>query len=87
MCFIISLNAQSYSYWSELCLLAAVKIVDGELHTGDTIHIKGHTSDFMQKVDSMELEHESADTAKPGDNVGIAMDEYTREHDSVYVVH
>ena len=73
-------------YFTDLHV-AAVKIVDGELHTGDTIHIKGHTSDFMQKVDSMELEHESADTAKPGDNVGIAMDEYTREHDSVYVVH
>ena len=67
--------------------VAAVKIADGELHTGDTIHIKGHTSDFIQKVGSMELEHESADIAKPGDNVGIAVDEYTREHDSVYVVH
>ena len=73
-------------YFTDLHV-AAVKIVDGELHTGDTIHIKGHTSDFMQKVDSMEMEHESADTAKPGDNVGIAMDEYTREHDNVYVVH
>ncbi len=67
--------------------VAAVEVTDGELHTGDTIHIKGHTSDFIQKVDSMELEHESADIAKPGDNVGIAVDEYAREHDSVYVVH
>ncbi len=67
--------------------VAAVKIADGELHTGDMIHIKGHTSDFMQKISSMELEHEAADVAKPGDNVGIEMLEYTREHDSVYVVH
>ncbi len=67
--------------------VATVHIEDGELHTGDTIHIKGHTSDFVQKVGSMELEHESAEVAKPGDNVGIAMDEYTREHDSVYIVH
>jgi translation elongation factor EF-1alpha len=41
----------------------------------------------MQKISSMELEHEAADVAKPGDNVGIEMLEYTREHDSVYVVH
>ena len=67
--------------------VAAVEIEDGELHIGDMIHIKGHTSDFIQKVDSMEFEHVSTDLAKPGDNVGIAMDEYTREHDSVYVVH
>ena len=67
--------------------VAAVKIADGELHTGDMIHVKGHTSDFMQKIASMELDHESAETAKLGDSVGIAMDEYTREHDSVYVVH
>ena len=67
--------------------VAAVQIAERELHTGDMIHIKGHTSDFIQKVGSMELEHESLDVAKPGDNVGIAMHEYAREHDSVYVVH
>ncbi len=33
--------------------VATVAIDDGELHTGDTIHIKGHTSDFIQKIDSM----------------------------------
>ncbi len=67
--------------------VAAVEIEDGELHIGDTIHVVGHTSDFMQKIGSMEVEHESVDVAKPGDDVAIAMDEYTREHDSVYVVH
>ncbi len=67
--------------------VATVAIADGELHTGDTIHIKGHTSDFIQTIASMELEHESADVAMPGDNVGIAMDEYTRERDSVYIMH
>ncbi len=73
-------------YFTDLHV-ATVAIADGELHTGDMIHIKGHTSDFMQKIGSMELEHEAADVAKPGDNVGIEMVEYTREHDSVYVVH
>ncbi len=67
--------------------VAAVEIADGELHIGDTIRIKGHTSDFIQKVASMELEHKPVDVAKPGDDIAIAMDEYTREHDSVYVIH
>ena len=67
--------------------VAAVEVTDGELHTGDTIHIKGHTSDLIQEIGSMQLEHEAIDVARPGDNVGIATDEHVREHDSVYVVH
>jgi len=67
--------------------VATVNITDGELHIGDMIHVEGHTSNFMQKLCSMELEHESTDVAKPGDNVGIAIDEYARENDSVYIVH
>jgi len=72
-------------FFNEL-LVAAVKITDEELHTGDTIHIKGHTSDFLQEVASMQVEHESVDVAKPGDTVGIAVDQYVREHDTVYIV-
>jgi len=67
--------------------VAIVNITGGELHIGDMIHVEGHTSNFMQKLCSMELEHESTDVAKPGDNVGIVIDEYARENDSVYVVH
>ena len=67
--------------------VATVNITDGELHIGDMIHVEGHTSNFMQKICSMELEHESTDVAKPGDIVGIAIDECARENDSVYVVH
>ncbi len=67
--------------------VATVRITDGELHLGDMIHIEGHTSDFMQKIASMELEHESVDVAKPGDIVGIATNEHVRENDRVYVVH
>ena len=66
--------------------VAAVKITDGELKTGDTIHIKGHTSDFTQTVDSMQMEHESVSVARPGDEVGMKTAEYVREHDAVYKV-
>jgi len=30
-----------------------------ELKVGDTIHIKGSTTDFEQKVESMQIEHEN----------------------------
>ncbi len=73
-------------YYTDLHV-ATVMITDGELHLGDMIHVEGHTSDFMQKIGSMELEHHSVEVAKSGDIVGIATDEYAREHDIVSIVH
>ena len=66
--------------------MAALKITDGELKVGDTIHIKGHTSDFTQTVDSMQVEHESVEVARTGDEIGLKTAEYVREHDAVYKV-
>ena len=66
--------------------VAGVIISDGELHKGDTIHIHGHTSDFLQKVGSMEMDHEAIEVARPGDDVGISVIDHAREHDSVYLV-
>ncbi len=65
--------------------VAIVEITDGELHVGDTIRVVGRTSDFTQKIASMELEHVSVDSAKVGDSVGIEVGERAREHDSVYL--
>lgn len=73
-------------YWGKL-QVAGVAITDGELHQGDKIHIKGATSDFDQTVESMELDHEAVDTARPGDQIGLFVVKHAREHDSVYRVH
>ena len=66
--------------------VAAIKITDGQLSVGDTVHIVGHTSDFTQQIESMQIEHASVPSAKVGDNVGIQMIEHAREHDKVYRV-
>ena len=66
--------------------VAALKITDGELKVGDTIHVKGHTSDFTQTVDSMEVEHELVEVARPGDEIGLMVAEFVREHDVVFKV-
>ncbi len=66
--------------------VAALKITDGELRVGDMIRIKGHTSDFTQTVESMQVEHQSVEVARTGDEVGLKTAEYTREHDTVYKV-
>ncbi len=63
-----------------------IKIENGELNIGDTIHIKGHTSDFTQTISSMQIEHEQIQKAKKGDDIGIKVDEKVHEHDEVYLV-
>jgi putative protease len=63
-----------------------IKIENGELNVGDTIHIKGHTSDFTQTVDSMQIEHEQIQIAKRGDDIGIKVEQKVHEHDEVYLV-
>ena len=66
--------------------VAGVVITDGELHEGDTIHIKGHTSDFEQIVESMQIDHEAVEVAKPESQIGLSVIEYARENDIVYKV-
>lgn len=66
--------------------VAAIQITGTSLKVGDTIHIKGHTTDFMTTVQSMEVEHAPVQEAKKGDAIGIKVPGHTREHDKVYVV-
>ena len=66
--------------------VAAIKITDGELKVGDTIHIVGANTDFKQKIDSMEIDRNSIEIAKPGDAIGIKVKDRVREHDIVYKV-
>ncbi|HEY4687048.1 MAG TPA: hypothetical protein VIH20_02425 [Candidatus Subteraquimicrobiales bacterium] len=66
--------------------VAVVQIDKDTLGVGDTIHIKGHTTDLTQKVESMQVEHEEVETAKAGEAIGLRVEEHVREHDQVYKV-
>jgi putative protease len=66
--------------------VAAIKITEGELKIGDTIRIKGHTTDFEQKIESMQVEHVPVDKAQKGQDVGIKVKEKVREGDLVYIL-
>ena len=66
--------------------VAAIKITDGELKIGDTIHIVGAHTDFTQKIDSMQIERNPVKHVKTGDAVGIKVKDRVREHDVVYKV-
>jgi translation elongation factor EF-Tu-like GTPase len=66
--------------------VVAVKITEGELHVGDTIHVVGHTSDFIHTIDSMQIDRAPVEVAKVGDEIGIQVVEHAREHDEVFRV-
>jgi len=58
----------------------------GTLRVGDTIHIKGHTTDLEEMVESMQIEHEQVEEAKAGDAIGIKVPDRCRDGDTVYKV-
>jgi hypothetical protein len=66
--------------------VAIVKLESGTLRVGDTIHIQGHTSDFSQRVESLQIEHAAIDQVGPDDDFGIKVVQHVREHDVVYKV-
>ena len=72
-------------YYSHLGV-AVIQVNKGEIKTGDIIHVKGHTTDFTQAIDSMEYEHRHVDVATAGRSVGMKVKDHAREHDIVYLV-
>ncbi len=72
------------SYFGDVGV-AAIKL-SGNLKVGDTIHIKGHTTDFKKKVSGMQIEKQKIDKAKKGDHVGIKVPDKVRPNDKVFLV-
>jgi putative protease len=72
-------------YFSKINV-GVLELSKGELHVGDTIHIKGHTSDFYQKMESMQVENDPVDSAKRGELVGIKVESPVRENDIIFKV-
>jgi putative protease len=54
------------------------------LAVGDRIHIKGHTTDLVETVRSMEIEHRGVERAGPGDDVALAVEGSVPEHDLIF---
>ena len=66
--------------------VVAIKITAEVLNVGDTIHIKGHTTEVTQAVSSMQIEHNAVQQAKKGDSVGMKIDGRVRKGDIIYKV-
>jgi len=64
----------------------AVLELTGKLKVGDKIKIAGGEVEFEQVVDSMQMERESIDKAKKGDDVGLKVSEKVRPGYKVFLV-
>jgi putative protease len=65
--------------------VAGVELSD-TMRVGDTIHVKGHTTDLEQTVDSMQIEHDQVEEARAGQAVGIKVKDRVRRGDQVFKV-
>jgi putative protease len=62
----------------------AVIELKAALSVGDTIAVKGPTTDFEQNVDSMQIEHKNVQRAEAGQSIGMKVMQRVRETDVVY---
>ncbi|MHC4601543.1 MAG: EF-Tu/IF-2/RF-3 family GTPase [Planctomycetota bacterium] len=66
--------------------VAGILIEKGGLKVGETIHIKGHTTDFNETISSMQVEGKDVEEANPGDEIGVKLGDRARPNDVVYKV-
>jgi putative protease len=65
--------------------VAIVKL-EAPLRKGDKVKFKGHTTDFEETVDSMQVDHADIEEAGEGDEIGVKVTDKVREGDEVYKV-
>ena len=62
----------------------AMLVLTAPLQIGQTIYIKGHTTDFQQPVESMQIDRQPVQAAQPGQSVGLKVKDRCRKGDLVY---
>ena len=66
--------------------VAALEVTNGTIKKGDMLRYKGHTTDFIEEISSMEIDNQVVEKVKVGDLVGVKVKERVRENDKVYKV-
>ena len=66
--------------------VAAVEVTGGVLSVGDSVRIKGHSTDFEQEIDSMEIDNQPVEKAEKGQMVGIKVKDRVRPSDQIFKV-
>ncbi len=72
-------------YFNHLSV-AVVKVESGTLRVGDNIHFRGHTTDFGQRIESLQVNHAPVAAVGPKDDFGMKVRDHVRENDVVYKI-
>ena len=62
----------------------AIVILTAPLNVGDVVYVKGQTTDFQQRVESMQLERQPIQQAQTGQSIGLQVSQRCRKHDVIY---
>jgi hypothetical protein len=54
------------------------------IHRGDTIHVRGRTTDFVQPVRELALDGASVAEGAPAQQIGVRLEQRAREGDRVF---
>ena len=73
-------------YYSHLSVATLQLEPGATLRVGDVIHILGHTTDFSQRVESLEVDRKSVPEVGPNNDFGLKVVDHPREHDVVFKV-
>ena len=73
------------NYYNKISV-AAVEVTAGTVSVNDTLHIKGHSTDFELKADSIQIDHAPVTEAKQGDSIGLKVPEKVKRKDKVYKI-
>ena len=73
-------------YFSHLAVAVLKLDRDARLRVGDNIRIQGHTTDFSQRIESLQVDHAPVPEVGPKDDFGVKVREHAREHDVVYKI-
>jgi hypothetical protein len=62
---------------------AAVIMLNEQVSVGDKIKVKGHTTDFTQTVNSLQIDRMAISSAQKGDEIGFQVEYRVRRGDKV----
>jgi len=73
------------SHYYDRISVAVITLTDS-VKVGEKVHFLGHGVDFEQEVSSMQIEHETIESAKKGDQVAMKVLKPVKAHTAVFKI-
>lgn len=74
------------SHYYDKIGVAVIEVTNQTLKVGDSVKISGHDQEFVQKIESLQVEHKQVKEVKPGESCGLKVDQAVKEDDRVFLV-